>query len=347
MNRKRLKIVVLLALLALAAGTAWWGKRDHAANGSDLELQGNIDIRQVDLAFNASGRIEAVLVQEGARVATGQVLARLDTTRMKLALAQAEALAEAQRSQVAKLKAGLRPEEIRQAAALKDAARAAAADAEQVYKRQQELVARKFVSAQQLDSAKNALDAARERLKAAEEAHRIAVLGTRKEDLAAAEAGLRSQEAAVAGLRQDIAEGELKAPAAGIVQNRVLEPGDMASAQKTALTLALADPVWARVYLPEPALGRVPVGARATIVTDSRPDRRYSGWIGYVSPTAEFTPKTVETTELRTSLVYQARVFVCDGRNELRLGMPVTVRIAYDQAPPQAAPACAGEGDAR
>jgi len=310
-------------------------------------LQGNIDIRQVDLAFNANGRVEQMLVQEGARVETGQVLARLDTTRLKLALAQTEALADAQRSQVAKLKAGSRPEEIRQAVALRDAAQAAVADAGQVYKRQQELVARKFVSPQQLDSAKNALDAARERLKAADETRRLAVLGPRKEDLTAAAASLAAQEAAVAGLRQDIAEGELKAPADGIVQNRGLEPGDMASAQKTALTLALTNPVWARVYLPEPALGRIPLGARASIVTDSHADQPLSGWIGYVSPTAEFTPKTVETTELRTSLVYQARVFVCDEQNALRLGMPVTVRIAYDQPATKAPPSCAGEKDGR
>lgn len=337
------KLLVIPVVLALAAGGAWWTTRERAAAGAELVLQGNIDIRQVDLAFNASGRIAELRVQEGERVAPGQLLARLDTTRLQLALAQAEALAAAQRSQVAKLRAGSRPEEIRQAAALRDAARAAVADAEQVYRRQQELVARKFVSPQQLDTAKNALDAAREKLKAADESHRLAVLGPRAEDLAAAEASLKAQEAAVAGLKQDIAEGELKAPAAGVVQNRVLEAGDMASAQKTALTLALADPLWARVYLPEPALGRIAVGARATVVTDSQPERPHAGWVGYVAPTAEFTPKNVETAELRTSLVYQARVFVCDAAHALRQGMPVTVRIAYDQPAAKAPPACAGQ----
>ena len=97
------------------------------------------------------------------------------------------------------------------------------------------------------------------------------------------------------------------------------------------LTLALIDPVWARVYLPERALGRITPGARAIITTDSHPDRKIAGWVGYVSPAAEFTPKTVETTELRTSLVYQARVFACEGQEGLRQGMPVTVSIAYDQ----------------
>ena len=330
------KLLVIPAVVVVAAAAAWWVLRDRGETGGALVLHGNIDIRQVELAFNASGRVDQVLVQEGDRVSKGQLLARLDTTRLQLALDQAKALADAQRSQVAKLKAGSRPEEIRQAAAERDAARAAASDAGQVYRRQVDLVAKHFVSQQQADSAKNALDAAQERLKAAEEGYRLAELGPRKEDVAAAEAALAAQEAAVAGLRHDIAEGELHAPAAGIVDNRVLEPGDMASPQKSVFTLALTDPVWARVYLPEAALGRIAPGARASIATDSHPDKRYAGWVGYVSPSAEFMPKTVETAELRTSLVYQARVFACAGRDELRQGMPVTVTIAYDQPAGQA-----------
>lgn len=340
MNKKLLVVPVLV--LAVGAGI-WWWKSSHVEAENELTLHGNVDIRQVELAFNASGRVDQILVREGERVTKEQLLARLDTKRLALALAQTEALADAQRSQLAKLKAGSRPEEIKQAAALRDAARVAVDDARQVYKRQQDLVNRRFVSQQQADSAKNSLEAAQKRLRAAEETHRLAVLGPRKEDVAAAEASLAAQEAAVAGLKHDISEGELKAPDNGIIENRILEPGDMASPQKSVFTLALSDPVWARVYLPESALGRVPVGAHATITTDSHPDRKYPGWIGYVSPSAEFTPKTVETAELRISLVYQTRVFVCDGKAELRQGMPVTVNIAYDQPATQAPPCAAGQ----
>ncbi len=339
MNKRLLAIPAVL----LAVGTAVWiGKRDHADSGGNLVLHGNVDIRQVELAFNASGRVDELLVHEGERVHKGQLLGRLDTTRLRLALNQAKALADAQRSQVAKLKAGSRPEEIKQAAAERDAAQAAAREARQIYERQLDLVAKHFISQQQADSARNTLDGAQERLKAAEEVYRLAVLGPRKEDVAAAEANLVAQDAAVAGLEHDIAEGELRAPAEGIIENRVLEPGDMASPQKTVFTLALTDPVWARVYLPESALGRVPMGARAAITTDSQPERKHAGWIGYISPTAEFTPKTVETPELRTSLVYQARVFACDGKAQLRQGMPVTVVIAFDQPAAQERPCTGG-----
>lgn len=338
MNKKLLAIPVVLAAVAAAV---WLARREHAENASELVLHGNMDIRQVELAFNASGRVDRVLVHEGDRVRKGQLLARLDTTRLQLALNQAKALADAQRSLVARLKAGSRPEEIRQAAAERDAAQAAARDARQVYERQLNLVAKHFISQQQADSAKNAFDGAQERLRAAEEVHRLAVLGPRKEDIATAEANLAAQDAAVAGLARDVAEGELYAPDAGVIENRVLEPGDMASPQKAVFTLALTEPVWARVYLPESALGRVSPGVRAAIATDSHPGRNYAGWVGYISPTAEFTPKTVETPELRTSLVYQARVFACEGKEELRQGMPVTITIAYDQ-PAAQEPPCAG-----
>jgi HlyD family secretion protein len=335
------KLLIVPAALIVAAAAAWWWKNSRVEPGNELVLRGNMDVRQVELAFDASGRVEQVLVNEGDPVTRGAVLARLDTERLRLQLVQAEAQADAQRSQLAKLRAGSRPEEIRQAAALRDEAQVAVQDARQVYQRQQDLVARNFVSQQQVDSARYALDAAQKRLTAAEEAHRLAVLGPRKEDIAAAEASLAAQDAGVARLRHDIAEGELRAPSAGIVESRVLEPGDMASPQKPVLTLALTDSMWARVYLPETALGRVPKGARATIRTDSHPDKAYAGWVGYVSPTAEFTPKSVETEELRTSLVYQARVFACAGKEALRQGMPVTVTIAYDQPPGTGSP-CAG-----
>jgi HlyD family secretion protein len=339
MNRKLILIPVILALLA---GGAYLARRGPGAASKSLVLHGNIDIRQVDLAFTNSGRIAAVLAREGERVEKGQLLARLDTERMRLTLAQAEAQAAAQRATAAKLRAGSRPEEIRQAEAERDAARVAVADAAQIHKRQLDLVARNFVARQQADSAGNALDGARARLKAADEALALARQGPRREDIKAAEAVLASQEAAAAILRHDIGEGELRAPEAGVIENRILEPGDMATSQSPVFTLALVDPIWARVYLPEAALGRVPTGARAAVTTDSHPDKRYQAWVGYVAASAEFTPKAVETTELRASLVYQARVFVCAGASELRQGMPVTVEIDYDQ-PAGQPPACAAK----
>lgn len=320
--------------ILLAVGFAW---RDSGRdNANTLTLYGNVDIRRVELAFNASDRIAAIAVQEGQRVAPGQLLARLDGERLGLALRQAEAQAAAQAQLVQRAEHGSRPEEIRQARAQRDAAHAAMENAELVYRRQQRLAERNFVSPQQVDSARLAYDAAREQWQAAVETARLAELGPRREDIAAARATLLADEALAAQLRHDLAQVELHAPSAGVIEKRILEVGDMASPQKPVLTLALDDPLWVRVWLPETQLGRIPVGAAAVVGSDSHAGKTYRGWIGYVSPTAEFTPKSVETTEVRAGLVYQARVFVCGGRDELRLGMPATVSIDLDQTPPPA-----------
>jgi HlyD family secretion protein len=323
----------------VAAG-AFLYLRDDQEIAGELILHGNVDIRQVELAFNASGRITRIDVHEGDAVKSGQALAQLDTERLRLALRQAEAQAEAQRETVKRLEAGSRPEEIRQARAQRDAARAAMDDAENFYRRQQSLVERKFVSRQQADNARFALDKARAQWRAAGEAARLAELGPRREDIDAARATLAAQEAVAAQIHRDIADGELRAPSDGIIDRRILEVGDMASPQKTVFTLALVDPIWVRVWLPETQLDRVPLGARAAIYTDSHPDKVYLGWIGHVSPSAEFTPKSVETADVRSSLVYQARVHACSGAGELRQGMPATVKIALDQTPASGAPAC-------
>jgi HlyD family secretion protein len=108
----------------------------------------------------------------------------------------------------------------------------------------------------------------------------------------------------------------------------------MVSPQTPVLTLALMDPLWVRAYVPEPDLGRIAEGMAAEVRTDSYPGKVYPGWVGFVSPRAEFTPKNVETTDLRTRLVYQVRVFVCDAQGELRLGIPATVTIPQGQTTP-------------
>jgi len=160
------------------------------------------------------------------------------------------------------------------------------------------------------------------------------VLGPRKEDIAVAEATLAANAASLAIARRDLAEASLIAPQAGVIENRVLEPGDMASPQKAVFTLALSEPLWVRTYVPGPDLGKLRVGARAAVRTDSYPDKRYRAWVGFISPTAEFTPKSVETQEVRTQLVYQVRVFVCAPLDELRLGMPASVEIPLGEPAP-------------
>ncbi len=235
------------------------------------------------------------------------------------------------------MEAGSRPEEIRKARADVDAAAAEAQNAERIDRRLQDLLAKKVASQQDADDARAAADAAQARLKAAREALALALAGPREEDKAAAKATLRAYEAQLALARRELADAQLYAPSDGVIQNRILEPGDMASPQKPVFTLALTSPLWVRAYVDEPDLGKISPGMEAAVTTDSYPDERYRAWVGFISPTAEFTPKSVETREVRTHLVYEVRVFVCNARDELRLGMPATVHIALDQPRPPTA----------
>jgi HlyD family secretion protein len=142
---------------------------------------------------------------------------------------------------------------------------------------------------------------------------------------------LKANQAALEVAGKALADASLYAPDNGIIQDRILEPGDMASPQRPVYTLALTDPIWVRAYVQGPDLGKLKPGMSAEVSTDSYPGKHYRAWVGYISPTAEFTPKSVETTEVRSSLVYQIHIFVCNPQNELRLGMPATVTIPLGQ----------------
>src|SRR5580698_5570540 len=327
---KRIRLIVSFIFLATVA--TWWLVGRHPAR-QGLVHYGNVDLRQVELAFNNNERIAAVLVQEGDRVKRGQLLARVDARRLEPQVAEAEATAAAQHQVVERLHNGSRPQEIAEARANVESAKADAINARGQYERRKTLAANSVVSQQDLENAKAALDVAEAKLDVNQKALDLAIAGPREEDIAQAEAEWRSDEAQAAFLRQELADAQLVAPVNAVVRTRLMEPGEMASPQKPVFSLAVTDPKWVRAYVTEPDLGKLHTGRTASIAIDSFPDRRFEGWVGFVSPVAEFTPKTVETADLRTSLVYEVRVFVKDPTDQLHLGSPATVYLATDSKP--------------
>ncbi|AEG48545.1 MULTISPECIES: HlyD family efflux transporter periplasmic adaptor subunit [Sphingomonadaceae] len=318
-----------LSILGMA-GLALSGCGGKDAGKTELVLQGNVDVRQVSLAFEDSGRIAQVRAEEGDSVKAGSILATLDTVSLNLQAEEAKAQGEVQRQNLLRLRNGSRPEEIAQAQARLTSVEAEAARAEGDLARLRGIAAStqgRGVSAQDVDHASKTAVAARARAREQAEALRLARRGPRAEDVAGGEAQVKAAQAQVALLQHRIDQGVLRAPVDGVVRSRLLEPGDMASPQKAVFAIALADPKWVRVYVNQPDLGRIKPGMAASVVSDSMPDQPVPGRIGYISSVAEFTPKSVETEELRTSLVYEVRVQVEDKANRLRLGQPVTVRI--------------------
>ncbi|MCB2100666.1 MAG: secretion protein HlyD [Rhodobacterales bacterium] len=326
MSPKRL-IPPLILIAAAAAGGAWWWHAHPAPQDGPLVVNGNVDIRQVDLAFKVEGQIATMAVQEGDRVAPGDVLATLDTGYFLDTLDLAKARLAAQEATVAKLEAGNRPQEIARARADLAEADAELANTRKTFDRLQELVKTSAASRQAVDDARGALDQAQARRKAKAESLDLALAGTRPEDIAAARATLKADQATVALAERRLADATLTAPAAGTILTRIKEPGTVVGSGTPVLALSVTDPVWVRAYVSGLDLGRIHPGQAATVITDSHPDRPYHGQVGFISPTAEFTPKTVETKDLRTGLVYRFRVVIADADEGLRQGMPVTVEL--------------------
>lgn len=330
---KLLKVLLVLVLLAGAvAGAYYYFYYEQEHKPSDrLTLYGNVDIRQVHLAFHATGRISRILVEEGDMVKKGQLVAELDPVRYQAGLAKAKAEVAAQEQVLARMLAGTRHQEIAESRARLASAQATLRDQSNLFRRNKDLYQRRAISSQTMDTIRAQYENAQEAVNQARQSLDLAIEGPRKEDIAAARAQLEALKAAQALAQRELVDTKLYAPENGVIQQRIMQPGDMASPSTPAFTVALNNPVWVRAYLPETDLGKVASGMSATVATDSFPGKVYKGWVGYISPTAEFTPKTVETPELRTKLVYRVRVYVCNPANELRLGMPVTVSIPLKQ----------------
>ena len=326
---KRLIRIIILVVLVLAVilGVRWFLQTEGNPSASELRIYGNIDIRKADLAFNEQERIAQVLVEEGDRVKAGQVLAILQTNRLEAQIEEAKAQIAAQQEVVKRFESGTRPQEIEQARAEVEAAKATVRNSMLNFERIAKTSGAGATSRQALDNARAQFDVDDAQLKVKEKALNLALEGPRKEDIAAAKNTLEALKASLSLLQIRLADMTLISPAQGIIQNRILEPGEMASPTRPVVTLALTDPKWVRAYVPEPDLGRINLGMKAKILSDSFPDQNFEGWIGFISPVAEFTPKTVETEDLRTKLVYEVRVFVYDTKDMLRLGMPVTVIV--------------------
>jgi HlyD family secretion protein len=136
-------------------------------------------------------------------------------------------------------------------------------------------------------------------------------------------ARLDTAKAQLAAAETNLSDTVLTSPSSGTVLTRVREPGSVVGAGETVYTVCLDSPVWVRAYLDEPELGRVSPGQMAVVTTDS--GGRYQGRVGFISPRAEFTPKSVETLALRTALVYRLRIVIQRPDQGLRQGMPVTI----------------------
>jgi len=244
MKKRIIRVLIALLILAgIGSGVWWWQINQNSQTKEAITLQGNVDIREVQLAFNGKDRIMEMLVEEGDRVSKGQLLATLDSRRLTQAVEAAEARVAAQAAVVARMVAGTRPEDIRKARSEMEAAKVEFQDLEKTARRIEALATKELVTNQEKDDARARADAARARWKTASETFKLAIAGPRKEDIASAKAGLDADKAELAFVRRELVDASLYAPSDGIIEDRLLEPGDMTSPDRPVLTLALSDPL--------------------------------------------------------------------------------------------------------
>lgn len=274
------KVLILLAVILIALVGLNFYNRHHKKNYNELELFGNVEIRQVDLSFRVEGKIAKMLVEEGDAVKKGQLLGYLEDTNYKSTYEKN--LADIQ------------------------ALKATNANATAQYERNIPLCEDGTTSKQECDTLRNTRDSSK--------------------------ASLEASIAASKGARKNLLDTKLYAPDDGIIMTRIQEPGAVVEPSNPIYTMAKNKPVWVRAYIPETNLANVKYGMEVDVYTDTiNPQtgkkREYKGYVGYISPVAEFTPKTVQTEDLRTDLVYRIRVYIYDLDPYLRQGMPVTVKV--------------------
>jgi HlyD family secretion protein len=317
----------LIAALAVLGGcdVSWpWGDR---GNAETVTLPGTVDAREVDLSFQVGGRILCLNTDEGRAVLPDEVLAELDPRDLELSLARARAQAASAEKALAVLRAGSRVQDIRAGEAALKQAEADLRFALTQRERTVKLVADHFAPPQQLDTANDQVDVATAKVEQARQNLSLLREGARKEDIERASADLDAAKAAAATAEQQLAYARLVSTVAGVVSVRLAEQGQNVTAGQPIFRISELDRPWVRVYLDEKELPRVKLGQPAQIQVDGLPGKTFTGHLSFVSPEAEFTPKTVETRALRVDLVYRAKVDVEDAAGQLKIGMPADVRL--------------------
>ena len=323
------KIVAGIVIVALVAAAIIYGAtRNRSETDGGLKVSGTIEVTDVEVSFKIPGRVKERLVDEGQLVAAGQVVARLEDDDLRLDLAQREREVEAHAAQLRELETGFRKEEIAQADAAVNRVRAETTRLEADFARQEALFRREVISRRDYDAARAAHDAAQATLNEALARQELLHAGPRRETIAAARARLRQTEEARALSRTRLGYATVTVPLAGIVLSKNAEPGEQVAAGTPVVTVADIRNTWVRAYIAETDLGRVKVGQKAAVTSDTYPGTSYEGTVSFIAQEAEFTPKNVQTQKERVKLVYRIKITVPNPNGELKPGMPVDAEIA-------------------
>jgi HlyD family secretion protein len=310
---------VVIAMLILSAGC----KRE--AKDETIHSTGTLEVLEVDVAPSVTGRVDRVLVEEGAVVRAGDTLVVLSQPTSSADLQQREARVGAAQATLRELQQGPREAELARAEADVRAAEAEAKRAQDDLARIGPLAERSVVSQQQLSTAQAAARTTSERLDAARAVLRLLRGGAHPQKIAAARAEVASAEASRSAVRATIGDLVLRSPIDGVILTRSSDRGEVLTPGRTAMTVGDLSRPWVRVYIGETALPRVKVGAEVTASLDGAPGRVFRGKVVSINSKAEYTPRVALTEEERADLMFGVKVEFSDTSGMLKPGLPVTV----------------------
>lgn len=314
-----------MALVICLSGCKWpWADK---VQSSSILLSGSIEARETDVAFQVPGRIATLSVDEGDIVKAGQDVASLDSRDYELALASAQANAAVSKAALKLVEAGARPQELQVAKAAVEQAEAQLRYAKSEVRRISSLVPKHLASQDQSDRARLQEDVARATLSQAQQKLALLQEGARKEEIARARADFAAKQQAVAMAQQQLSYVNLKSPVSGYVTLRLAEKGEVVGVGQAVFRVVTLDKPWVRVYISEQDLPRIKLDQTAEVRVDGLPGKVFKGRVAFISPEAEFTPKTVETKELRVDQVYRVKVEVANPNGILKIGMPADVTL--------------------
>ena len=291
----------------------------------ELKFYGNVDVRTVSLAFQVPGKLESINFEEGQKVKKGDVIAKLDSDLYEEQLNQINAQIDVQKAQLQKLEKGYRKEDIEKARATMRQKKVLMENAKTTLKRYKKLLATNSTSQEKYDNVKTEYESANAAYMFAKSSLELLESGYEKEDILSAKAQLNALIAQRNQHKLNLEYTTLYAPSNGTILTRVYEVGSIINASQVVVEVAKDDDYWVRSYMSEKYLGYIKQGMKALVYTDS--GKTYEGAVSFISPLAEFTPKSVQTEDLRTDLVYRFRITLNSYDDMIKQGMPVTIKF--------------------
>jgi len=331
LKKRSIIVIVFFVLLVGVGGFVYYGQQK--AQHGEVYFSGTIEAIQSNLAFQTTGRVLQVAVNEGQNVEKGQVLAQLDRSEFQSRYDQAKAtLDKSLRSQeqlatVLEIYTKTLPAEIARAEAAVASAGYISDDARKNYDRYERLFQRGVSSEKERDAMKLGYETAAARLAEAEAILRQARSNLKKidagrQDVGAAKSQVEVSRAALDQARIQMGYTQLTSPFSGTITSRNVEPGEVVTAGREVFTLADLSRVDLKIFVDETQIGKVKPGQTAEVKVDTFPGKVYTGHVSFVSPEGEFTPKIIQTQKERVKLVYLVKISLSNPDLELKSGMP-------------------------